>query len=587
MKKKSKLLLWVFTEQLKISRTFFVWKIFYSIYDGLSSIVTVYVSAQVLTSVTEVALSNRPSADVYRWILFLLLIEVIQKFILTANTTIDTKFNNTFQTAFNKKIMMKMYELSQAQFESEDFNTAIERAQDGLYSTSRMLNEISWLTSSAVRFVGAFFAIITVSPLVGVVVILLSIPGILLGLKQNRYSEQVYREVEPTERIASRTRWLLVDPRSMPEIRLINGFSQLLKQWEKHKEKTDDTYYRMTRRNNIQATFTELAEPLTGTIATMLFFRSLVAGTIALDRFIFLRGLTEQLVGSVSAIANSLQSMDQRFIELDNFKTILDITTDLPNGTVIVDRPLTIEFSNVSFRYPTADENTLDNISFVIVPGSKLALVGENGAGKSTLLKLILRQYLPSSGQILVNGIDISEIEQESYYSAISNLSQDFLTVSHLTIEDNLTLGIDDPEEDKMHHALKLVGADGFVEKLKHGLHSRLDTSFKDGTDLSGGQLQRLGVARAILRDGDIMILDEPTSAIDAKAEFSIFNNIYLEHEGRTTLIVSHRFSTVRKADAIIVMADGKIIEYGSHEELLDFGGLYKEMFELQAEGYR
>lgn len=587
MKKKAKLLWWVFSEQFKISRVFFVWKFFYSIFDGLSSIALVYFSAQMLSSATKVALASAPTGEFYRWLFYLVFLQIVEKFILTTNSIIDTKLNNIYQTAFNKKIMIKMYELSQSQFESEEFTTAMERAHDGLNSTGRMLTEISWLTSSVVRFFGAFLAIFAVSPLVGIIVILLSIPGILLGLKQNRYSEKVYRDTEPLERITYRTRWLLVDPHSMPEVRLINGFSHLLKQWIKYKTKTDDAYYRMMRRNNLEATFTDLTEPLASTIATVLFFRSLVAGSIALDRFLFLRGLTEQLVNSVNAISNSLQSMDQRFIELENFKVILDLHTDLPNGTIIVDRPLTIEFCDVSFRYPTAEKNTLEGISFVIVPGSKIALVGENGAGKSTLLKLILRQYLPTSGQILVNGVDIADIEQESYYAAISNLSQNFLTVSHLTIKDNLTLGVEDLPKESIEHALELVGASDFVKKLKHKLDSRLDTSFKDGTDLSGGQLQRLGVARALLRDGDIMILDEPTSAIDAKAEFSIFNNIYKEHEGRTTLIVSHRFSTVRKADAIIVMADGKIIEYGSHEELLAFNGLYKEMFELQAEGYK
>jgi ATP-binding cassette subfamily B protein len=214
--------------------------------------------------------------------------------------------------------------------------------------------------------------------------------------------------------------------------------------------------------------------------------------------------------------------------------------------------------------------------------------VGENGAGKTTLIKLLLRQYAPSSGEILVNGIRIQDLQQDAYYRFISNLSQDFLMVNHLTIRDNLLMGLGHQSSDKdIQQALELAGADTIIKNLEHALEQRLDPSFADGTGLSGGQNQRLGVARALLRGGDLMILDEPTSAIDAKAEYSIFNNIYKYHGTRTTLIVSHRFSTVRKAEKIIVMDGGKITEYGSHKELIEYGGLYKEMFETQAEGYR
>jgi ATP-binding cassette subfamily B protein len=214
--------------------------------------------------------------------------------------------------------------------------------------------------------------------------------------------------------------------------------------------------------------------------------------------------------------------------------------------------------------------------------------VGENGAGKTTLIKLLLRQYLPTEGTITINGTDIRDIEQESYYTAISNLSQEFLIVQHLSIKDNLVMGLSqEPSDEEIYNTTDLVGATGFVHKLSQKLNTRLDTSFDGGTNLSGGQKQLLGVARALLRNGDVMILDEPTSAIDAKAEYIIFNNIYKSHDSKTIVIVSHRFSTVRKADKIIVMERGKITEYGTHEELLKKSGLYKEMFEAQAEGYR
>jgi len=333
---------------------------------------------------------------------------------------------------------------------------------------------------------------------------------------------------------------------------------------------------------------TESTQPLVTFGANIYFFRLLLAGTIGLDRFIFLRGMLEQTVSGASMLTSSISRLHEVMINLENFTLVYDTPPAIPNGTVKAEAPLSIYFDNVSFSYPVNSTKVLDGITFIINTGDKLALVGENGAGKSTLLKLLLRQYLPTEGTITVNGVNIKDIELDSYYSAISNLSQGYILVDHLPIGDNLTIGITrDCTNDELYKATDLVDATNFIKKLPHQLETRLDTSFDDGNNLSGGQRQRLVIARALLQNGDILILDEPTSAIDAKAEYTIFNNIYKSQANKTTLIVSHRFSTVRKADQIIVMDQGKITEYGSHDELLKYGGLYKEMFEAQAEGYK
>jgi len=275
-------------------------------------------------------------------------------------------------------------------------------------------------------------------------------------------------------------------------------------------------------------------------------------------------------------------------IDLENFSGIFHAEPAISDGSKRVQAPLSIEFKDVSFSYPGTSLPVLSNVSFVISPGDKVAVVGENGAGKTTLVKLLLRHYLPTSGVITVNGEDIRQIHRESYYDALGILSQDFLLPEHMSIRENVTLGLSrETSDDEIWEVLKLVGAKEFVHSLPHRLDERLDPSFKDGTGLSGGQRQRLGVARVLLRKSALIILDEPTSAIDAKGEFQIFNNIYKAHEGKSTLIISHRFSTVRKAERIIVLEGGKIIGRGSHEELIQQGGLYKEMFEVQAEGYR
>lgn len=579
---------WVIKLQLKTSKTYFGWSLIYSIYDGASSILNTFVVAKLITSVTAVTFQRGTSAEVYQWLGLLLVVEIIDVILRNINTLTSSRFQQEVYLAATEQFYGKMYELSQEQFDNEAFNTKLGRAKDSLNQTWRVLNELSWSLSSLVRFVGAIGAVVVVAPIIGAVIMVMIIPVSLLRIKQNKMREETYRKVEPYDRVSFRSGWMLLDPATMPEIRLMNAFRDLISSWRINHKKTVDMTYETEKKVTIIDVTTETVQPIIEFLANVHLFRLLVAGSLGLDRFIFLRGILAQASNSATSLATSFERLHELSINLRNFSEVNDTLPAITNGKVMVQRPLTIEFKNVSFAYPGTDELILKDVSFLIVPGSKLALVGENGAGKTTLIKLLLRQYIPTSGTITINGTDIQDIEQESYYRVLSNLSQDFLVVEHLTVRDNLRIGLHHNVTDKeILTVTDLVGATAFIEKLPHKLDQRLDASFDDGTGLSGGQTQRLGVARALLRNGDIMILDEPTSAIDAKAEYMIFNNIYQAHAGKTTLIVSHRFSTVRKADKIIVMENGRITEYGSHEELLEHGGLYKEMFEAQAEGYK
>ncbi|HTE21442.1 MAG TPA: ABC transporter ATP-binding protein [Candidatus Limnocylindria bacterium] len=579
---------WTLRLQARVSRWFFAWKLIYSTYDGASSIAVTYVVAKLISSVTAVSFAQGATRDVYEWLGLLLALELVGVVLRNANRMSEIRFQQQMELATNERFMTKVYDLSQEQFDDEAFNTKLGRARDSLGQVDRLLDELSWSLSSAVRFVGAISAIAVVAPVVGFIIAATVIPIAFLRARQNKTYEAMYKKVEPYERVAFRTRWMLIDPTMMPEIRTLNAFRDLVAAWQKSLKKSQAITLVTHKKMIAIDAGTEVVEPVIAVGANVYFFRLLAAGSLALDRFIFLRGLLEQATSAASALAQSLQRLHELSINLRNFSEVYDTPAAIPLGKTKVQRPLTIEFQKVGFTYPGTDQPVLKDISFVIHPGSKLALVGENGAGKTTLIKLILRQYLPTSGTILVNGTDIREVEQNSYYQAISTLSQEFLTVYHLPIEDNLKLGLQrSVTQQDVEEAARLAGAYEFIKKLKHGFKSRLDRSFDDGAGLSGGQRQRLGVARALLRDGDILLLDEPTSAIDAKAEFEIFNNIYKSQKDKTTLIVSHRFSTVRKAEKIIVLENGEITEYGSHEDLLAHKGLYKEMFEAQAEGYK
>jgi ATP-binding cassette subfamily B protein len=248
-----------------------------------------------------------------------------------------------------------------------------------------------------------------------------------------------------------------------------------------------------------------------------------------------------------------------------------------------------VRFENVGFRYPDAQEWAVRNVSAFIPKGQSLALVGENGAGKTTLIKLLTRLYAPTEGRVLLDGRDLADWDEEAVRRRIGVIFQDFNQYQFL-LRENVGLGsvahLDD--ELRLQRAVEQGGARELVASLRGGLDAQLGRKFKDGVELSGGQWQKVALARAFMREeADILILDEPTAALDAEAEHAVFERFAALAKGRTTILISHRFPTVRMADRILVLEHGRVIEDGSHAELVRAGARYARLFDLQARGYR
>jgi len=246
------------------------------------------------------------------------------------------------------------------------------------------------------------------------------------------------------------------------------------------------------------------------------------------------------------------------------------------------------EFRNVSFAYPGTERRILSNFSFTFGPGERVALVGENGQGKTTIVKLISRLYDPTEGAILLDGIDLREYDLPALHSEIGVIFQDFMRYE-MTARDNIAVGrIDVPHTaEQIEYAAQKSLATDVIAKLHDGYDQMLGRRFESGVDLSGGEWQKLALARAYLRDAQLLILDEPTAALDARSEFEVFERFAELTQGKMALLISHRFSTVRMADRIVVLEGGKLVEEGSHSQLMVLGGRYAAMFEMQAASYR
>jgi ATP-binding cassette subfamily B protein len=317
-----------------------------------------------------------------------------------------------------------------------------------------------------------------------------------------------------------------------------------------------------------------------------------LSGTLTVGDLTFLTGafarsraLIEQIFSSFSGIAEQALFVEDLF---DFFRTRPSIVS-LPNA-VPVPRPIRggYEFRNVSFAYPGSSKLVLDGVSFRLAAGERIALVGENGAGKTTLVKLLARLYDPIDGAILLDGVDLRDYRVEDLRKEIGVIFQDYMRYD-MRVTENIGFGrieaLDDDE--RIRRSAAKAYADSVVSALPHGYEQMLGRRFEGGVDLSGGQWQKIGLARAYMRDAQVLILDEPTATLDARAEYEVFVRFSELTRGRMAVLISHRFSTVRMADRILVLEHGRILEEGSHEQLVALGGRYAELFELQAAGYR
>ncbi len=292
--------------------------------------------------------------------------------------------------------------------------------------------------------------------------------------------------------------------------------------------------------------------------------------------------------GAFSTVLGSLTSLYEDSLFLSHFYAFLELPIRIQSPVNPRPMPARIEqgirIEKVSFRYPGTDRDVLRSLDFTLRAGEHLALVGENGSGKTTLVKLLCRLYDPTEGRILIDGIDIREFDVQELQQAFSVLFQDFVRYQ-MTVAENVRMGhvATPPGDSRIAEAAREAGAHSFIEKLPQGYETRLGRLFEGGVELSEGQWQRLALARAFVRNSPVVILDEPTSSLDAKAERELLESFMKLVPGRTALVISHRFSTVQAADRIVLLSEGQVMETGSHDQLVQAGGAYADLFALHS----
>jgi ATP-binding cassette subfamily B protein len=317
-----------------------------------------------------------------------------------------------------------------------------------------------------------------------------------------------------------------------------------------------------------------------------------VDGSVTIGQLVFLAGSFRQLRSLLEGILTRFTSVSQGAIYLRDFFEFFEIVPKIKASANPLPFPKKLQqgftFEDVGFRYVNSERWANRHLSFTLHPGEKLALVGENGAGKTTLVKLLSRLYDPTEGRILLEGIDLREYDLADLRLNVGIIFQDYLRYQ-MTFAQNIAVGNINQKENRplIESSAQRSMADVLAAKLPGSYDQMLGKRFADGVELSGGEWQKVALARAYMRNAQLLILDEPTSALDARAEFEVFQRFAELTKGKSAVLISHRFSTVRMADRILVLEKGELIEIGSHEELLIKGGRYAELFDLQAMGYR
>ena len=356
-----------------------------------------------------------------------------------------------------------------------------------------------------------------------------------------------------------------------------------------------DKYYQLNRSLSIRRSSFGALFNILGTLsyygAYIYIIYNVTNGVLSLGELTFLSGSFARLRGSLQGFFIGFTKISESALYLKDYFDFIDL--EIPqNYEEIIPLPKTIKtgfrIENVSFSYPESEEQILSNLNFDIKAGEKIAFVGKNGAGKTTLIKLLLRFYDPTKGKIYLDGIDISKFDKLEYQKMFGVIFQDFFRYE-FTVKENIAVGKIEEIENKarLDQAAIQSLANEVIASLPMGMDQQLGKRFVKGQELSGGQWQKIALARAYMKDAEVLILDEPTAALDAKAEFEVFERFMQLTKGKCSVIISHRFSTVRMADRIIVLEHGTVAEAGSHEELMQKNGLYSELFLLQAAGYK
>ena len=490
------------------------------------------------------------------------------------------------------RIIKKTSELNLDQLEDSEFYDKLERARQQTTGRVGLMSNILTQAEDLVVIFTLLAGVVAFEPWLIILLVVSVVPTIINEIKFSGTSYSLARSWTQERRELDYLRYVGASDVTAKEVKLF-GLSDYLANRFKN---LSDTYYLMSKKLAKQRAGWGSVFNVIGTGAyygayLLIVFRT-VAGIFTLGDLTFLSGSFNRLRSKLQGFFTRFTAITESALYLQDYFEFLDIKYSDETSEEKLPLPKKIKkgfkFKNVGFKYPKSEAWVVRNINFDLKAGEKLAFVGENGAGKTTLIKLLLRFYEPTEGEILLDDIPVKEYNQSQYQQYFGVIFQDFVKFE-LTLRENIAMGEigELGNQNRIDSAAQKSLANEVISDMPRGYDQQLGKRFKQGKDLSGGQWQKIAIARAYMKDAEVLILDEPTSALDARAETEAFDRFIKLTEGKTAVIISHRFSTVRIADRIMVLKNGAVLEIGTHQELMKNDMLYAELFNLQAQGYQ
>src|SRR2546421_3938397 len=521
-----------------------------------------------------------------------LLIFALIAFLSTARNITQQLLQNAVSMRIQLMVMEKAASLDLAFYEDPASYDLLRRAQtDSINRPVLMISTAFGLVQTALTFVTMIALLVVVSPLLAVLALLSPVPAFIAD---TRYGWRGYNIARWGSRLLRRMNYLvtlLTTDTYAKEVKLFGLGHSFIERYRL----IGEAFYGSQRRQVVRRYIVGFLWGNLSTVATSVTYLYValqaIAGRLTLGDLTLYTTAAQSVQNSIQGILSGFSSMYEHNLYLSNLFELMATESKLPvpSQPVQVPAPLQgeVRFEHVTFAYPDAKENALADLSFTIAAGETVAIVGRNGAGKTTLFKLICRLYDPVEGRILVDGVDIRDYEPDQLRAQIGGMFQDYVAYQ-ATAAENIGLGNLSHLADRqaVARAGQQAGADSLIAGLPAGYDTALGKWFDAGVNLSGGEWQKVALARAFMRDARILLLDEPTSALDAQAEYDLFERLRTLTRGKTAVYISHRFSTVRRADRILFLEHGQLVEQGTHEQLMRLSGRYARLFRLQASAY-
>ncbi len=570
---------------------------------ALLPVITLYVGKLIIDEAIRIAGTDLPAGLVAAWrdghldpILWLLLLElglavlsdVLGRIIAYADALLSERYTN----ATSIRLMEHAAKLDLEDFEDPDLQDKLDRARRQTMGRMNLLSMLFGQAQDMVTVISFAIGLMVYAPWLILLLAVALIPAFVGESHFNALNYSLNFQWTAERRQLEYIRQMGASLETAKEVKIFNLNRFFIERFRTMSAKFYEANRALARRRAFWGSLLAALGTLGYYVAYGYIAWRTVSGDFTIGDLTFLAGSFRRLRQMLESLLSGLSQVAGQALYLDDLYSFFEIQPEIASkaDAIAVPKPIArgFTFEDVGFRYPDADNWALRGLSFELRAGEVLALVGENGAGKTTLVKLLARLYEPDEGRILLDGRDLRDYDLDDLRANIGVIFQDFVRY-HLSAAENIGVGNINElgNRERIEWAAQRAMADGLIESLPLGYGQMIGRRFKTGVDLSGGQWQKIAIARAYMRDAQVMILDEPTAALDARSEFEVFQRFKDLSDDRTAVLISHRFSSVRMADRILVLAGGRVEASGTHEQLMAQGGRYAELFELQAAGYR